>query len=72
MVSIRIWSYADTHVESDDLRRIMLDSNPNVVAILVTHLGDSDVHVRGSAAQALVELAKHGVHSDPRAMQALI
>jgi hypothetical protein len=43
----------------------MLDLN--VIAVLIANLGDSE-----SAAQALVELAKHGAHSDAGAMQTLI
>jgi HEAT repeat protein len=65
-------SYADTHIESDDSRHIMLDSNHAVIAKLINNLGDSEWRVHGSAAEALVELAIHGAHSDAGAMQKLI
>jgi hypothetical protein len=63
-------SHADTHIESDDFRRVLLDRN--AVAMLITNLGDSDWFVRGSAGEALAQLAKHGTQSDLGAMRTLI
>jgi HEAT repeat protein len=59
-----------TLIESDDLRRAMFDSD--LINILITILQENDVAVRRSAARALAELAKHGAHSDPGAMQTFI
>jgi hypothetical protein len=55
----RAFNYADYHVESDDSH-----CSSSFVHMLIEMLQSYDLDARNSAADVLVELAKHGEHSN--------